>query len=229
MKWTDLLLGCLLLLALAPTGCGPTGATAVIPSAAGEPDSQPTTAPTATEEPVIEPTALPTATEEPIAEPTVVPPASEEPESGPTPVARAVGAHSAESAAAWELSEGRWETYTTQHGLPNSRIAAMAVDTDGYLWVGADRVIGRFDGHTWETIVDYSEKEVYPDDRFGHTPSEVHDTIVDDQGRTWLSIGPDVYLYDQGTLTLYYTPDATLFFSYHTFVEDILQDSLVSY
>jgi ligand-binding sensor domain-containing protein len=118
------------------------------------------------DEPTVEPTAPLTATEEPADE-----------------------GQDSVSAAAWDLSQGRWETYTTDDGLPNNRIRALLIDADGQLWVGAAQGGGRFDGATWEDVVAF--------------PAGVTGMTVDDRGRVWLADGYGVEVYDQGTLTTY--------------------------
>jgi len=95
------------------------------------------------------------------------------------------GGARADPAATWVLSGGRWETYTTDNGLPSNRIAALAVDAEGRLWVGTDRYGGRLDDGVWVDIV----------------PIATFDIALDDEGRVWLLDGHGVEVYEQGALT----------------------------
>jgi ligand-binding sensor domain-containing protein len=94
-----------------------------------------------------------------------------------------------EMAAVWDLSTGRWESYTTADGLPSDRIHALAIDDEGYLWVATDRTGGRFDGTVFENVV-----PVY---------IAVMDLTVDGDGRVWMADGRGVDVYDHGELTTY--------------------------
>jgi len=92
-------------------------------------------------------------------------------------------------AADWSLTRGRWETYTTAHGLPIDRIRVLAVDAAGELWVGTNAGGGRFDGSRWEDVV----------------PPLVllADVDFDAEGRAWMADGRGVDFYDGEELTNY--------------------------
>ena len=126
---------------------------------------------------------------EPSVEPAEPPPATEEPasESGLEPVAAPT--QGAGSSGDWDLSQGRWEAYTTEQGLPSDRIGVLAIDENGYLWIGTNNAGGRFDGDDWEDIV---PRFVY-----------VTDIAFDEQGRVWMTDGRGVDVYDNGEITTY--------------------------
>lgn len=44
------------------------------------------------------------------------------------------------------------ETRTTESGLPSNRVTALAADPDGWLWVGTDRGLARFDGERFRAF-----------------------------------------------------------------------------
>ncbi|MGD1995776.1 MAG: two-component regulator propeller domain-containing protein [Anaerolineae bacterium] len=90
----------------------------------------------------------------------------------------------------WVLSEGHWETYTTDDGLAGNRIKVLAIDPDGRLWVGTDQGGGRFDGVSWETVVDW--------------PIPLRDITFDNRGRAWLADGRGVEVYDDGEIVITY-------------------------
>ena len=81
--------------------------------------------------------------------------------------------------AEWVLSEGRWESYPVE-GLAGENVQALAVDTDGRLWVGTLTAGGWFDGTSWHPVV----------------PAMVHALAVDREGRAWLASGAGVRAHD---------------------------------
>src|ERR1700674_1503057 len=42
--------------------------------------------------------------------------------------------------------------WTQQHGLPQDTVRAIAQTTDGYLWLGTDEGLARFDGYEFTTF-----------------------------------------------------------------------------
>ena len=44
--------------------------------------------------------------------------------------------------------------YTPADGLPSGRVLSLAQDATGYLWVGTDAGLGRYDGAIFSTIPD---------------------------------------------------------------------------
>jgi len=47
-----------------------------------------------------------------------------------------------------------WTHFTTDDGLVDNKICAIALDADGNAWFGSfDKGVSRFDGHTWESYV----------------------------------------------------------------------------
>src|SRR5215472_8419184 len=60
--------------------------------------------------------------------------------------------------AAWGLDPHRALTqysrtvWTEQHGLPQDTIRAITQTTDGYLWLGTDEGLARFDGYEFVTF-----------------------------------------------------------------------------
>ena len=89
----------------------------------------------------------------------------------------------------WSLTQGRWETYTTAHGLPTDRIRVLAFDAAGELWVGTNVGGGRFDGSGWEDVLPLGVA--------------LADVDFDAAGRAWMADGRGVDFYDGGELTNY--------------------------
>jgi ligand-binding sensor domain-containing protein len=52
----------------------------------------------------------------------------------------------------WNIETGDYDTYTTQNGLANNNVVAIAQSGDGSIWVGTmDSGASRFDGEVWKT------------------------------------------------------------------------------
>lgn len=96
-------------------------------------------------------------------------------------------------ATSWNLSEGRWETYTQDNGLPHNYVRALAIDAEGRVWVGTDRAGVLFDGTHWKTIIPW--------------PSTVRDIVFDNQGHAWFADSRGVQIYDGTGLTTYSRAD----------------------
>ena len=45
-----------------------------------------------------------------------------------------------------ELSQFRHEVWLTENGLPQNTVHALAQTSDGYLWIGTEEGLARFDG-----------------------------------------------------------------------------------
>lgn len=66
--------------------------------------------------------------------------------------------------------------YEVDDGLPGSVVYDVAQDHQGYIWIGTDAGLSRFDGHTF---VNYGALQGLPD-------SDVLEVLVDRQNRVWL-------------------------------------------
>ena len=56
------------------------------------------------------------------------------------------------TAADWVLSEGRWETYTEDDGLPRGAIDSLALDSDGHVWLANNYGAGWFADGTYHGV-----------------------------------------------------------------------------
>src|SRR5688572_8744350 len=70
------------------------------------------------------------------------------------------------------------QVWRTEHGLPTNTVIAIAQTPDGYLWLGTDQGLVRFDGVKFKT---YDRR---------NTPALVNDTVqailVDRKGALWM-------------------------------------------
>jgi diguanylate cyclase (GGDEF)-like protein len=91
---------------------------------------------------------------------------------------------------ALQLNEYALERYSTENGLPQSSVLAMAQTHDGYLWLGTYEGLARFDGHGF-TVFDKS-----------NTPEMESNSIKalaeDRQGRLWIGTTAGLLRYQQG-------------------------------
>ncbi len=93
----------------------------------------------------------------------------------------ALSCHAARAQERWSaLSDPVFRRYTQDDGLPNPVCTAMAEDSDGFLWVGTEGGLTRWDGYRFHTY--------QPDAR---VPGTLHDNWItvlhtDPSGRLWV-------------------------------------------
>jgi len=89
------------------------------------------------------------------------------------------------------LSQYVHQTWGKEQGLPGETIYAISRSSDGYLWIGTDRGLVRFDGYTFDLI-----QQPIPD-----LPpiGGVHGLVSDAQGVLWiLADGSHLFVYRNG-------------------------------
>ena len=62
------------------------------------------------------------------------------------------------------LSDGQWQSYTTEDGLAGNLVYAVLQAQDGAMWFGTNHGISRFDGDSWKSFVpntDQTGSDVY--------------------------------------------------------------------
>lgn len=81
----------------------------------------------------------------------------------------------------WEqLADTVFQNYTTDHGLPNAVVTAVAEDGDGFLWVGTQGGLARWDGYHFRNYVpDPKDAGSLPDNWI----MVLH---ADNRGRLWI-------------------------------------------
>ncbi len=51
----------------------------------------------------------------------------------------------------------RFDTYSVEEGLPNSRVNGIVEDNDGYIWIGTRGGLNRFDGYEFKTFTHHAD------------------------------------------------------------------------
>lgn len=78
------------------------------------------------------------------------------------------------------VAQYRVTTWTTEHGLPQSSVNAIAQTPDGFIWVATLGGLARFDGRTFRTFDTTTNPEL-PHTRFGGL-------VVDGAGQLWVTL-----------------------------------------
>lgn len=86
-------------------------------------------------------------------------------------------------------------TWNENDGLSASRVTAIEQDHDGYLWIGTDVGLLRFDGVRFQPLSRIGETRL-PD-------SQVATLLSAGDGSLWVGIGPGVSRIHRGTITSY--------------------------
>lgn len=81
---------------------------------------------------------------------------------------------------------GQYFNYTVSNGLPTVEVYDVLQDQQGYIWLGTEAGLCRFDGYHFKT---FTTKDGLPN-------NDVLDIVEDKEGRIWInSLGPLAYLY----------------------------------
>lgn len=75
-----------------------------------------------------------------------------------------------------------WVDYTSDNGLPNNDVRAIAVDSNNHIWAGTTAGLAHFDGTNWVTYTIYD----------GLVGNYVQDVAVDAQGTVWIATNQGV-------------------------------------
>ena len=78
-------------------------------------------------------------------------------------------------------------------GLPQETVTALAQDNDGYLWIGTQTGLARYDGYTFYV---YSNE---PDNQASLADNYVQSVLVDSKGRLWVGHRLGLDLFDPKT------------------------------
>ena len=102
------------------------------------------------------------------------------------------------------------QVWRTDSGLPQNTVHALLQSRDGYVWVGTDGGLVRFDG------VDFAVFDVENTPQF--RSNTVYDLLEDQAGTVWISTAAGLLSYHRGAFAAYSTgeglPSDTVWFSY---------------
>ncbi|MBE9582988.1 response regulator [Mucilaginibacter sp. JRF] len=82
------------------------------------------------------------------------------------------------------------KTYTTNDGLPSKTTTCAFTDKRGFLWVGSENGLCKFDGYTFKTFV------TIPGDSTTITSNYVNAIVEDSKGRLWVGTMDGLNLFD---------------------------------
>ena len=93
--------------------------------------------------------------------------------------------------------------FTAENQLSSSKISCITQDSFGYLWVGTEYGLNKFDGYHFSTFLNN------PNDSLSIPSNEVTTFLADSKGRLWVgcSKGLATYNPDDNTFTRYRFPD----------------------
>jgi signal transduction histidine kinase len=95
-----------------------------------------------------------------------------------------------------ELSHEQYvhQSWNSTNGFPKGRVDAITQSIDGYLWIGTDEGLIRFDGQTFKQFRYSSQNESSPDHVLG--------LVADPDGKLWVRLlQPSLLRYGDGTFT----------------------------
>ena len=96
----------------------------------------------------------------------------------------------------YPIREGRWQMtsdhWTVKHGLPVNKVSSLCRTSDGFLWVGTENGLARFDGMSFRV---YDRENTALMREFG---SRVEALFEDDEGTLWLGLNSGLIRYFNG-------------------------------
>src|SRR6185295_16369194 len=98
-----------------------------------------------------------------------------------------------------ELSQFSHEVWLTEHGLPQNTVHAIAQTKDGYIWIGTEEGLARFDGVRF-TVFD---KQTTPQLKSNY----IRALLADREGALWIGTAEGLVRMLKGTFTLFTTSD----------------------
>lgn len=109
----------------------------------------------------------------------------------------------------------------TKDGLSHANISAIVQDRHGFIWIGTDEGLNRYDGYHIES---FFHKR---DDPSSLSHDSIWDLMIDKDGNLWIATDSGFNRYDESTNSFsIYHPDAnTEFSSSHNIVRTLYQDS----
>ena len=96
-----------------------------------------------------------------------------------------------------ELSQFSHEVWLTENGLPQNTVHAIAQTRDGYIWIGTEEGLARFDGVKF-TVFD---KQNTPELKSNY----IRTLLADRQGALWIGTAQGLVRMLNGKFTLFTT------------------------
>lgn len=93
------------------------------------------------------------------------------------------------------LSEYARQTWLMENGLPQNTVQALAQTRDGFIWVGTEAGLVRFDGVAFQ-VFDRSSNPALPS-------GDIHCLLAAPDGALWIGTGAGLDSWNGGTLTEY--------------------------
>ena len=90
-----------------------------------------------------------------------------------------------------KMSQYVFETWSEDDGLPQTTVSSIVSTPDGYLWVGTQEGLVRYNGLEFH-VFDKGNSSAFSED---HT---IESMMVDSRGRLWVGLGQGLLLYEDG-------------------------------
>lgn len=119
-------------------------------------------------------------------------------------------------------SHVHFQRYSTEDGLSQSTVRCFAQDNNGFIWVGTQDGLNRFDGYAFQTY------RHIPDDSSSLLSNDIYSLYKDREGRLWVGTNLSLCIYDQNLdrfeqlLTHDYIQDGTAGLTVRAIFEDHL-------
>lgn len=97
------------------------------------------------------------------------------------------------------------KTYTTKDGLSNNTVTYAVKDNKGFLWIGTNNGLNRFDGNAFDHFFNN------PADSTSIASNEIHNLFINSKKQLWVTTMAGLSLYHPHTQTFSnYAPDTTI-------------------
>jgi ligand-binding sensor domain-containing protein len=95
-----------------------------------------------------------------------------------------------------------WTVYNENNsGLPGNCISSVAIDSQGYKWLGTNGAVAKYDGSNWT---------VYNSDNSGLPSNRAYSIAIDNQDNKWFGTWSGVAKFDGANWTIYDTDNSGL-------------------
>src|ERR1043165_4021402 len=112
-----------------------------------------------------------------------------------------------------ELSQFGHEVWLTENGLPQNTVHAIAQTPDGYIWIGTEEGLARFDGVKF-TVFD---KQNTPEIKSNY----IRSLLADRQGALWIGTAQGLVRMLNGKFTLFTRENGLPRETLHALYEDL--------